>query len=263
MNIRGGLGIIKVQLLGFLSAKGFFWTLALGWMTGPVIYLLLWSVAVGGGEIGGFDRNAFILYYLGLIFINQLTYPTAHWSTGEAITNGSISKALLRPMPLFYADIGCDLAVKIVCMPFVVLVIAILGFIFGVDITFSLSMLPAAVLALLMGMAIRFILAHILALMAFYTQQSWALLSVNDTFIFLFSGQVAPIALFPSGLRNFVSFLPYRYMVAFPIEILMGKLTIEEMQHGFAIQIAWLALLIAVSFLVTKAGVKKYSATGG
>ena len=263
MNIRGGIAVIKVQLFGFLSTKGFFWTLALGWMTGPLIYLLVWSTAASDGVIGGYDRNGFILYYLSLIVINQFTYPTSHWSTGEAITTGFISTNLLRPLPLVYNDIGCDLATKIVCMPFVIIVVFILGFLFNVTLVFSISVLPIALCALLLSMMVRFLLAHFLALLAFWIQKSDSILSVNDTFIFLFSGQVAPLTLFPTILRDIVSLLPYRYMVAFPIEIFMGMLSEREIFQGLIIQGSWLVILIIICKLITKSGIKKYSATGG
>ena len=263
MNIRGGIAIVRCQLFGFLSSKGFFWTLALGWMTGPLIYLLVWSTAASGGAINGYDRNVFILYYLSLIMVNQFTYPTSHWSTGEAITNGSISSALLRPLPLIYGDIGCDMAVKIVCMPFVTAVVFILGVLFGVRVNFLPAALPAALIALLFALLIRFILAHTVALLAFWTQRSNSLLSVNDTFIFLFSGQVAPLAMFPLFLRNIVVFLPYRYMAAFPVEVLTGTLSAQEIRQGFMIQTAWVIILAGICFAITQKGKKRYTATGG
>ena len=263
MNLRGGLAVIRVQLFGFLSSWGFFWTLALGWMTGPLIYLLVWSAAASGGAIGGYDRNGFVTYYLCLILVNQLTYPTSHWSTGEAINNGSISSAFLRPLPLFYGDIGCDVATKIVCMPFVAAVVTVLGLLFGVRPRFEPSALPAAVAALLMALAIRFLLAHTLALISFWTQQSDSLLSVNDTFVFLFSGQVAPLALFPSVLQKITAFLPYRYLAAFPVEIFMGTLSKPQAVSGLAVQALWLAALAIICIVVTKRGRKRYTATGG
>jgi len=263
MNLRGGLAIIRSQLFNFLSSWGFFWTLALGWMTGPLIYLLVWSTAAGGGAIGAYDRNGFILYYLCLIVANQFTYPTSHWSTGEAINNGSISSAFLRPLPLFYGDIGCDLATKIVCMPFVIAVVIILGLLLGVKPNLAYAALPAALAALLLALAIRFLLAHTLALLGFWTQQSNSLLSVNDTFIFLFSGQAAPLALFPPVLQTCTSVLPYRYMVAFPVEVLMGTLTRPQADKGLLTQAAWLAALAIICVFVTTKGRKRYSATGG
>lgn len=263
MNFRGGFALIKGSLLDFMTSKGFFWTLAVGWMSGPLIYLFVWSMAAGQGTIAGFDRNGFVFYYLCLILVNQFTYPSAHWSTGEAIQNGNLSTALLRPMPIVYGAVACDMSVKVVCMPFVIAFALILGF--ALKLQFSISAVSASVffIALVLAMAMRFLLAYILALLAFWTQKIGALLAVNDTFVFVLAGQVAPLALFPDGLRQAALVLPYRFMLSFPIEVLMGRLNGGEMGMGIAMQVTWIAVLLLVHRYVNKAGVRHYTAVGG
>ncbi len=263
MNIRGGVAMIRGQLFSFLSEKAFFWTLAVGWMTGPIIYMMVWATAASSGTIGGYDRNAFVLYYLCLILINQMTYPTTHWSTAQAIHNGSISSALVRPLPLIYGAIGQEAAVKIVCVPFVAAVVVVVGFIFGVQVSFTFVHLAAGLAALVLALLIRFLLAYILSLLAFWTQQSGALLNVNETFIFLFGGQVAPLALFPDKLSHLTYILPYRYMISFPVEALMGTLSSRELVQGFIMQLIWAAVLVLVHYVINRYGQKKYSAVGG
>ena len=49
MNWRGGWALIRKSLLSFLSARGFFWTLAVGWMIGPLVYLFVWRAAAEAG----------------------------------------------------------------------------------------------------------------------------------------------------------------------------------------------------------------------
>lgn len=263
MNPRGGWAIIKGQLFGFFAEKGFFWTLALGWMTGPVIYLLVWMAASGDGSVGGYDRNGFVVYYLLLIIVNQFTYPTSNWSTCEAIHNGSISQALLRPLPLYYGDIGCDWAVKLVCMPFVLAVTGLLGVLLNARLAVAPAGWLYALAALVLALIIRFLLAHILSLLAFWFNRTDALLSVNDTFVHIFSGQVAPLTLFPGLFGTLAHALPYRYMVSFPIELCMGRLSPAELRAGFTAQGVWLVALLAVRWIVHYFGVKKYSAVGG
>jgi ABC-2 type transport system permease protein len=263
MNLRGGAAIIKAQLFTYLSEKGFFWTLAVGWMIGPLIYLLVWSTAAAGSAVGVYDKNAFVVYYLCLIVVNQLTYPTTHWSTAEAIENGSISSAILRPLPLIYGALGQDMGVKVICMPFVAVLVVLLGLLFGAQLSVTLLSLAAALAALLLAAVLRFLLAFIISLLAFWFQQSRALLTVNDTFIFLLAGQVAPIALFPGFFRGLAELLPYRYMVSFPVEVLMGTLKGSDLWRGFALQLLWLAVLYSIYRLVIKIGVKKYTAIGG
>ena len=41
--------------------------------------------------------------------------------------------------------------------------------------------------------------------------------------MFVFAGQVAPTALLPGGLRTAAEWLPFRYMLGFPIEVLLGS----------------------------------------
>jgi ABC-2 type transport system permease protein len=267
MNWRGGWAMIRAQLFGYLSAKGFFWTLALGWMTGPLIYLFVWMTAAGSGTIGTYDRNGFAVYYLCVIVVNQLTYPTTHWSTAQMIHNGSISSALLRPLPLVYGAIGQELAVKLVCVPFVLAVAAVLGVCLGVDTGMGMDIgpehIPLAAAAMLLAVGIRFLLAYCLSLVAFWTRQSGALLSVNDTLFYLLAGQVAPVALFPGALNQLASVLPYRYMLSFPVEVLMGTVSGQELIRGFAMQGVWLVLFSGVCFYINKQGVRRYSAVGG
>lgn len=263
MNLRGGIALIKSSLLDFTTSKGFFWTLALGSMTGPLIYMLVWSVAAGQSSIGGFDRNDFIIYYLCLIFVNQLTYPSAHWSTAEAIQNGSMSLTLLRPMPVFYGAVACDMSMKVVCMPFVVIIIVILGAIMKLQIALSFTSVLVAILALVLASIIRFMLAYIIALLAFWTQNIGSLLSVNDTFVFLLAGQAAPIALFPGLLKQIALVLPYRYTLSLPVEVLLGKVSGSELYNGVIIQGVWIAALFIMHHFIYKAGVRRYTAIGG
>lgn len=264
LNPRGGRAVMGAQLFDFFAEKGFFWTLAVGWMTGPpLIYLLVWSAAASGGAIGGYDRNDFVVYYLCLILTNQLTYPTTHWSTAEGIENGSVFSALLRPLPLVYGAVATELAVKLVCVPFVLAVVLLLGWLFGARTSVTAAGVLAALGALLLALVIRFLLSYILSLLAFWTHRSAALLSVNDTFVFLFAGQVAPLALFPGPLQAVAYCLPYRYLLSFPVEALMGKLSPDGLLAGFGMQLGWLVLLIGLHRIVYRAGLQHYTAVGG
>lgn len=263
VNLRGGWALIRSQMFGFLSSKGFFWTLAVGWMTGPLVYMLVWMTAAGDGSIGGFTQNDFLIYYLCLIIVNQLTYPTAHWSTAEMILEGSVSSALLRPMPLIYGAISCDMATKIVCLPFVLVFSSVCAVVLGMRFVIAPVSLLLAVLALLLSLAARFLLAYIISLLTFWTNRTSALLGINDTLVFLFAGQVAPLALFPDVLKRIAYVLPYRYFLSFPVELLMGKLSGADIAMGLLIQAVWVAALVLLQRWVMRRGIRRYSAIGG
>jgi ABC-2 type transport system permease protein len=150
-------------------------------------------------------------------------------------------------------------------VPFVLAVALVLGVCLGVDTGMGIGPehIPLAAGAMLLAVGVRFLLAYCLSLVAFWTRQSGALLSVNDTLFYLLAGQVAPVALFPGALNRLASVLPYRYMLSFPVEVLMGSLSGQELVRGFAMQGIWLALFTGICLYINKQGVRRYSAVGG
>src|SRR5262249_42975212 len=103
-------------------------------------------------------------------------------------------------------------------------------------------------LALAFAFAVRFVFEWALALACFWTTR---IMAVNQTWfavMFFLSGRVAPLAILPEWLRAIANALPFRFMVAFPIDLVLGKLSRAEALEGLALQVAWFgagALLLA------------------
>jgi ABC-2 type transport system permease protein len=117
--------------------------------------------------------------------------------------------------------------------------------------------------ALLLAWGLRFFWGYWLALLAFWATRADALLAVQDALVFLLAGVVAPVPLLPAGLQAVSVFLPFRYMVGFPVEILTGQLSGSDLLLGFAVQAAWLAVALLLVHLVWRLGLRRYSAVGG
>ena len=102
-----------------------------------------------------------------------------------------------------------------------------------------------------------------LALLAFWATRADGLLALQDSLIFLLGGQVAPTRLLPPLIQTLATILPFRYMVAFPVELLTGQLAQAEIVTGFAIQAGWLTVALTLYALVWRKGVQHYAAVGG
>lgn len=123
----------------------------------------------------------------------------------------------------------------------------------------ALAFLPALILA----WALRWLWGYWLALLSFWATRADALLSLQESLIFLVGGQVAPTLLLPGLLQGAARALPFRYMAAFPVEVLAGQLTPAEIRAGFAIQAAWLGVALLLFVALWRAGLRRYSAVGG
>jgi ABC-2 type transport system permease protein len=261
-STRGASSLIRHTWTSWLQHRGFFFLLAFGWMVTPLIYLFVWTTAAGGETIGGFSRATFVTYYLALILANQITYSQTNWTVGDVIRSGGLNVLLLRPLSPLFDAIASEIAGKVVYLVFVVPVTAL----------FALWLRPAPpaagdwllfLPALLFAWLLRFFWGYWLALLAFWATRADALLALQDALVFLLAGQVAPVALLPGALQTAAVWLPFRYMVGFPVEILTGQLSTEVIASGFAIQIGWLAVALALAALLWRRGLQRYAAVGG
>ncbi len=263
MNLRGGIALIRKTFLSYTASRGFFWTLAFGWLMMPLINMFVWVIAAGEGPVMGFTGNDFVVYYMVLILVNQLTYPVSHWTVGDNIFNGTFSYWLLRPLPPIYEAIAADIAAKVVCMPFTIVFILGIVIVLGVSFSAEAVNIVLFVICLLLAQLLRFMVAYSISLVALFTSKVNSLLGINDTLLFLFSGQVIPTMLMPGIVGTISGILPYRYMLGFPVEVLLGKLSMGQTIGGIVFQLIWLFIIIGLNRVIWKRGIKHYSSVGG
>jgi ABC-2 type transport system permease protein len=263
MNRQASLALARITLLVWFQGRSFFFLLAFGWMIPPLIYLFVWSSAVGNGSLGGYNQGGFIAYYLVLIMVNQLTYAQSNWTVGDNIRSGNLSRSLMRPINPLVEVLATELAGKLIYMLFIIPVTVVLGLWLQPDLQLSWGNALAFIPALLLAWGLRFLWGYWLALLAFWITRADALLAVQDALVFLLAGQVAPQALLPGVLGSLATLLPFRYMIGFPVEVLLGRLSGGEMLVGFTLQGLWLLFSAGLTGWLWRAGLQRYMAVGG
>ncbi|HNT53623.1 MAG TPA: ABC-2 family transporter protein [Anaerolineaceae bacterium] len=261
--MRSGFALMRGLWLSWLQYRSFFFILAFGWMIAPLIYLFVWSTAAGDSSIAGLTRGEFVAYYLVLIIVNQVTYAQTNWTVGDLIRYGQMNQVLLRPIPPIFDALASEFAGKVVYLVFDLPIVALLALILRPEMDFQLVNALAFIPALALAWALRFFWGYALALLAFWSTRADALLTLQDSLIFLLAGQVAPVALLPAGMQLAARILPFRYMVAFPVEVLTGHLAGADLWLGFAAQGSWLILAFVLYVVLWRTGLRRYTAVGG
>lgn len=263
---RAALALVRNTWLAWSQQRSFFFLVAFGWMIPPLIYLFVWASAAGAaGEegIGGLTRDQFIVYYLVLIVVNQLTYSQTNWTVGDAIRIGDFNRLLLYPLPPILDTVAAELAGKLLMLSFAAPVALGIGLLLRPQVEISAGQWALFLPAVLLAWLLRFLWGYSLALLAFWTTRADALLTVQDALVFLLAGQVAPVALLPGAIQVAAVILPFRYMVGFPVELLVGGLSPNEIALGFAIGGGWLLFALALALVLWRRGLARYSAVGG
>ena len=232
----------------------------------PLIYLVVWATVangnIAGGSVGGYSARDFAAYYLVFMLVNQVTYTWIMFEYEYRVRHGSLSFALLKPVHPIHSDISDNLSSKLITLPILLVVAGVLALVFHPTATVTawaaLAFIPALVLAFL----VRFLLEWSLALAAFWTTRVSAINQVYFTLMLFLAGQIAPLTLFPGWLQTIAYILPFRWMLGFPVELLLGRVTPVQALQGLAAQAVWVVIALVLVRLVWRAGVRLYSAVG-
>ncbi len=231
----------------------------------PIVYLVVWRTvaAAQGGEVGGFDNSELAAYYIIFTFMRQFVAATGLWLFEWRIREGQMSTLLLRPLHPIHADIAENISYKVFSSIALIPILIVMALVFEARFTAPwwawLLFIPAACL----GAAIRFIAQYALAMVGFWTTRLdaiWQMYSISQTF---FGGTLAPLALLPVPLQVIASLLPFRWILAFPIELAMGRLATDEIIGGFIAQLLWIVGTTVVLIAGWRIAVKRYGAVGG
>jgi ABC-2 type transport system permease protein len=230
----------------------------------PLVYLLVWSAVsyTGGGSVGDYTTREFAAYFIVLMLVNHVTYTWIMYEFEYRVREGTFSVALLKPVHPIHSDIADNISSKLITFPLMMLIALGLAAMFHPLLGPSMWAIVAAVPVLILAFMVRFLLEWTLAQSAFWTTRVSAINQIYFVLVLFLSGQIAPLALFPAPIQLVAAILPFRWMIGFPVELLLGRLSPLQIVTGLGAQAVWLAIGFALFRIVWRAGIRVYSAVG-
>jgi ABC-2 type transport system permease protein len=83
------------------------------------------------------------------------------------------------------------------------------------------------------------------------------------TLFFVFSGYLVPVELFPPALRGLIDWMPFRYQLGLPVELLTSAHDRAAALSLLGRQWIWAAGLLAGTILMWRRGLARFAAYGG
>lgn len=240
--------------------EGFIWL-----MTNmlSVIMLLVWLSISQDGTVNGFTSGDFVAYYMVGLIVRQLTGVWTSWEMDFEIREGRLSPQLLRPIHPIHRHIAANWAEHIMRMG---LLLPLVLLVFALTPDARLHITPISVAAFSVSVigawCICFFLDYCIGILAFWTSQATAFTQILWGARIVLSGVLAPLQMFPAALQTALDWLPFRYMLAFCNEILLGQVQDERLLFGLAVQWAWVAVFFVAMRVMWRVGVRSYSAVG-
>ena len=203
-------------------------------------------------------------YYLAALVVRLAAGAWVIWEINFEIRQGTLSYRLLRPIhPLVgwaASNVGTMPMRWLITLPIVAGGVLAAGPEHFTHDPLLLAMFPVAVMG---GWAITFLAMAVIGSFAFRIDNSTALFEIWLGLYMLLSGYLLPLEFFPGWLAGAASWLPFRYMLAFPVELAVGLLTRADALRLLGLQAAWIAGLGVAAAVSWRAGVRRFGAFGG
>lgn len=264
--MRKYLAFYRISIQNTLAYRG----PILVWRIGNLLSLLtvaaLWLSAEGGATIGGYRKPELITYYIFVMFLQWIVFWNASAYVGQEIKEGEFStRALLKPASYYWQKFAHELGWHTLSPLYGLTIIALALFFLRTNLVFSLSPLTffLLIIAILLGAVVCFSLSICLGLLAFWLTETSQINSLMWAGLLVLGGQGIPITFFSGFSKMVIYALPFRYVFSFPVEIFLGRLTLEGTLVSFAVQISWIVALVLLYNFLWKRGVKVYSSYGG
>jgi ABC-2 type transport system permease protein len=130
--------------------------------------------------------------------------------------------------------------------------------------SFSLTPLDLALFlpAILGAYLIRTMNLWALGMVTFWTTRGSAIFETYIMAELLLSGRLVPLQLMPTWAQGIANWLPFKWTFYFPIEVLVGHLSVASLLSGLAMQVFWIVVGAVLVSIVWRASVRHYTAVG-
>ncbi len=119
------------------------------------------------------------------------------------------------------------------------------------------------VFAVLGAFLMTFLVGVIIGTLCFFMESSLKIMDVWLAAYMVFSGYLIPIELFPSFIERILEWLPFRYQIGFPVEVLTNRYDLAGALTMLARQWSYVAGLSLLAWGTWRAGLKRFAAFGG
>jgi ABC-2 type transport system permease protein len=177
------------------------------------------------------------------------------------INNGDIAAALLRPIPFAHATLAEWAGQTLHRMT----VLALGGTLAGMWITGSVPIGVATLPVLLLSMSVGSIcvlLCHLqIGYAATWTGSSAPIFWIWQKLCFVLGGLMIPLTLYPPVIERVAKWMPFASMLFAPGSLMIDT-SLGNVSATLAIQFAWLAALVGLTWAVDRATTARFARIG-
>jgi ABC-2 type transport system permease protein len=246
------------------SISGLFLNLFLS-SIGIIALIALWkSIYQTEKEIFGITYEEMIRYYLGVLIIGKLIKSGSDDYFKEKIESGDIITDLTKPINYLLLLLARTIAKIIVYVSGLVIISIVVAFVINISPVRDLYTLLIAILPIVSAFFLGFFITTTMSSLYFYLPElRYFSFLARDLIMGILAGVIFNIELLKGIAYEIFNFLPFKYIINFPVLILSSSISKEGISIGIINQTFWTFIFGALCIYTFNKGLKKYNTFGG
>jgi ABC-2 type transport system permease protein len=180
------------------------------------------------------------------------------------ILKGNVAYELIRPLNLYWLWFSRELANRTApttlrSIPIFVLSLLFFGLQPPTSILSAFGFIISIILAIFLSSSISIIVN--ISLM--WTISGEGVSQILPAIVWIFSGIIIPLPLFPDSVQPILNFLPFRGIMDTPFRLYMGHIPPDQLLNVISHQLIWIVILIALGRWILNRGLKRLVIQGG
>ncbi len=228
------------------------------------VELAFWSAifaSTGQQTIAGFDLHSYMAYAIWASFMARISVNWMYeFRMIEEVESGGLNTLLVRPMSFFEYYLSQFLGYKIVTTLISLTIPVAVTVALGFPMIWS-RLLPAMGLAVYY-LVFLFIMSFIVVTFAFHLTRIQGISVAKNLALWIFSGELLPLDIFPEPYRSALIHLPFSSGVFIPVAYITGRVDATVLYSGVLSISVGIAALSAIAYPMWKWGLRRYVGTG-
>lgn len=237
----------------------FFWRLRM--FSRLLISLFIWKAIFGSvQEIDSYTMETMTSYIVLIHILGATIYSGKIAEIADQINSGALSNLLIKPGGLWERFLGVEISEKILNILFLPFEILLAFVLTGLGWNLSLHFSWIGIFLVLAGIVLFFLISLAMALLGFWTTETWALRFFFMIILDLCSGTFLPLDLYPYSLARIFLALPFAQILYIPTQVFLGKGV--DSSQALMVSLMWIGIMAGVCIWLWKRGLKRYSGDG-
>lgn len=257
---------VRIGFINILAFRLRYYTGIITYLINVTVYYFIWRAvfAQAEGQMAGFSLPQILTYVSVGWIIRSFYWNTIDQEMAYEVIEGKIAMDLIKPVSvqwMWLTRAMGESAFRLILLTAPTAIVITLLFPVlppASHLNFALFLLAAAGSFLLLG-AINFLIGTC----AIPLRSILALIRAKYWLIELLSGLLIPLSFFPPRLQAISSWLPFEHIAYTPLQIYLGRPSLQASLRMIALQYAWVAALLGLGHLWWARATHKITIHGG